>query len=157
MPRRGIVGSSGSTMSNFLRNRHTQFEIKVLVYTKRKTTLSKWNELTLHWMAFYKDAWDVPAKKSFKCGLYFSSEVTVLAFQRPFSQAGLRLTGYPQWSQTQGTVWTRQALFQLSYTYTGKPGLMFLVRHSYSSLASLFTLKNKQRSHSTSHWDFCSE
>jgi hypothetical protein len=26
MPQRGIVGSSGSTMSNFLRNRHTDFQ-----------------------------------------------------------------------------------------------------------------------------------
>ena len=26
MPRRGIVGASGSTMSNFLRNRHTDFQ-----------------------------------------------------------------------------------------------------------------------------------
>jgi hypothetical protein len=26
MPRRGIVGSSGSTMSNFLRNRQTDFQ-----------------------------------------------------------------------------------------------------------------------------------
>jgi hypothetical protein len=29
MPRRGIVGSLGSTMSNFLRNRQTDFQVAV--------------------------------------------------------------------------------------------------------------------------------
>jgi hypothetical protein len=33
MPRRGIAGSSGSTMSNFLRNRQTDFQSGCLPYS----------------------------------------------------------------------------------------------------------------------------